>query len=156
MRTQLLGRIKAFDAAQRYAYSVNRIRRKKTVWLLTSDEGFAVGSQPDCASVLPVWPDRELAVELATEDWADTYPTVIALDDWLGTLSPARDVRPLGVCMLNLGSGKSVWVTVDPEVFAKHLQGSAQQRYSVPERDLEWERRIGAILRTVKPEWTRQ
>lgn len=66
------------NAPDRYDYFVSKICDFQVVWGLF-DEGWAAGSV-DGTDVIPVWPERELAAECATGDWATLTPREIPLE----------------------------------------------------------------------------
>lgn len=78
--------ISAMEAPERYDYFVRTICDSKVVWGLFN-EGWAAG-KVDSIDVIPVWPERELAADCATGDWAELTPKEIPLEDFLGKWLP--------------------------------------------------------------------
>jgi hypothetical protein len=70
--------VTTLDAPERYDYFIRKICDFEVVWGLF-DEGWAAGSV-DGTDVIPIWPERELAAECATGDWASLAPREIPLE----------------------------------------------------------------------------
>lgn len=80
-------RLLSLSNHQRYQSFIDLVSEHKEIWSLANADGWVtLSSEGD--NCLPIWPHANLAMEWATNDWADCQPKSIALDVWLERWTP--------------------------------------------------------------------
>src|SRR5262249_42142285 len=123
-------RVTSLGTNDRYAYTVNAVRKYGELYCLAADDGFCLGLDPDGRRVFPIWPHPAFAEECAVGEWGHYYPEALKLADFLsGPLEPvARDEYPLAIFM---AGGR--WIPVPFSHFKIHVLGPRQNHYD-PEK----------------------
>jgi len=87
--------VTALDAAERYSYSLKRIADREQVWSLRSPDGWVLAGDDQGHEVVPIWPHPRFAESCAIEQWHDSIPCSISLQDWIDKWLPGleRDGR---------------------------------------------------------------
>lgn len=68
----------------RYDHFLKEVWEEQAVWSLKSPEGWVlIGDGKSDLKYLPIWPKRDYAQLCAVDEWSDTIPTPIAIEDWI-------------------------------------------------------------------------
>jgi hypothetical protein len=100
------------DGPARFQHFVKRVADAESAWGLWR-EGWALLGDDAGADAFPLWPAREYAALLQTEDWANHEPSEIPLDDLLGELLPGLRAKGTSVAVFPKPDGRGVVVTAD-------------------------------------------
>jgi hypothetical protein len=75
-------------ARERYRYLVESAAESGALWVLSGrqHDEWATYADPRGHVVIPVWPSRQHAEQLATGKWRDLTPTAVAVRDFLREL----------------------------------------------------------------------
>lgn len=119
-RQKELEAVLRLDGPARFEHFVKRVADEETAWGLWQD-GWALMADDSGAEVLPLWPAREYAALLQTDDWADREPSEIPLDDLLGKLLPKLRGTGTRVAVFPRPDGRD-GVLVTPDVLEAGLR----------------------------------
>jgi hypothetical protein len=80
-------------------YVVKKAVDTELIWSLSDDDGWVSFSTDDGVEALPIWPAPEFAKMCAIEEWSDTQPESIDLEEWLEGWTPdlIRDKRLVAI-----------------------------------------------------------
>lgn len=69
------------NAEERWRYLSNQVKQNQQIWILTDQHGAVMLTTED-DDCLPVWPNEELAMLWATEEWQHCTALAISAKDW--------------------------------------------------------------------------
>lgn len=77
---------------ERYIYLVDSILQNKQVWMLQAEDGFfAMFEDNNGQSYIPVWPDKELTMPFAVDDWEGYIPARMGLGEFLNWMDELKN-----------------------------------------------------------------
>lgn len=105
-------------APERYAHFVKNVANQRSAWGLANG-GWAIATDSDGKSQIPLWPDRSYAEMHANDDWEGYIPVEIDLRELLDGMLPSLQQadHSVGVFFIE-GSGS---VCAPPDVLRAHL-----------------------------------
>jgi hypothetical protein len=96
--------------SERYKYFVKKVADENTVWSLRHADGWALASNDEGASLVPVWPHPSYAEICAGGNWADYGAVEIPLSVWLDRWIPGmlKDARQVAVFPTDKNQGIAI------------------------------------------------
>lgn len=98
--------INKMSPLERYEYFLRKISDFEEVWGLKGATGWLTVKDADTDRLgMPVWPEKDFALNSATGEWSNAVPEKISLDVFLEKWLPglAGDNRFVSVFPINLG-----------------------------------------------------
>ncbi len=72
--------IENYDDNKRLQYLLNEAVVHNQLWILTDEHGcMMLNSEEDC---IPIWPNKEFALQWVNNDWQHCQPEAISLNKW--------------------------------------------------------------------------
>ena len=72
------------DAQERYEFTIKQVADGEEIWFLIDEEGdFVLTADDDDLRFIPVWPAEEFAEACAREEWSDTRPASMDIEEFL-------------------------------------------------------------------------
>ena len=98
------------SAEDRYHQFVIKAIEHNQVWALQGDDGFAMFRDNDGTECIPFWPHPDFAIAMASGDWSDCEPRMIALESFMTRWLPGmqQDERKPVVFPAPLTNGYAV------------------------------------------------
>ncbi len=113
------------EGPKRYKYLVRSVVESQLVWSLAGPDGWVLMGDAEDRELTPIWPYAQCAQAFAVDEWRDTEPRSIPLDEWLENWIPglAEDERLIAAFPVPSGQG----VIVSPDRLKQDI-----------EQELEW------------------
>lgn len=106
---------------ERYSYFIRKVTEAEEVWGLYRD-GWATLSGNEQKTVIPFWPEEELALLCCLDQWQAYTPRLITLNDfmdkWLSGMK--RENKLANIFYVN---GKHTSIVIDPDILLEDLNG---------------------------------
>jgi hypothetical protein len=76
----------------RFKYLVDAVKINKEIWLLQSEQGmFAMFEDDKSCSYVAVWPEKELAIPFAIDDWEGYSPARMGIGEFINWLKELKN-----------------------------------------------------------------
>ena len=69
-------------------YVVKNAVETELIWLLMNNNGFVLATNDEGTEAVPIWPAPKFAEMCAIQEWSDTQPESIDLEEWLEVWTP--------------------------------------------------------------------
>lgn len=118
MHPDKLKNIQLLSPQDRYGYLIRKVADTEEVWLIQYNGQYVTLGDNNEQVIIPVWPEKELAELLLTDDWKNcTLESIEVHDfiDWLDQLGQDK-TKVAGFPMADLNA-----VVVDAEEMKNHL-----------------------------------